>query len=133
MRYSRMKVDMKVQKRLWIALIVCGMLALVFCRWVYTQSTSRESLDFDDTARLETIRDSEGEVRIENAVLPEEFRGKFSLLFKTTHIGIEILLDGKEIYQYGKEEKTFDFMKSPGSCWHIVDVPENSAGKSRVD
>lgn len=124
-----MKVDMKIQKRLWIALIVCGMLALVFCRWVYTQSTSRESLDFDDTARLETIWDSEGEVRIENAVLPEEFRGKCSLLFKTTHIGIEILLDGKEIYQYGKEEKTFDFMKSPGSCWHIVDVPENSAGK----
>ncbi|MDY2753689.1 MAG: diguanylate cyclase, partial [Blautia obeum] len=43
---------------------------------------------------------------------------------------MEILLDGKEIYQYGREKDAPAFMKSPGSCWHIVDIPENSNGKT---
>ena len=39
-------------------------------------------------------------------------------------------LDGEKIYEYGNEEDAPSFMKSPGSCWHIVNIPEDSAGKS---
>lgn len=36
----------------------------------------------------------------------------------------------RKIYEYGNEEDAPSFMKSPGSCWHIVNIPEDSAGKS---
>ena len=120
---------MKIQKRLWITLVAFGLFAIVFSRWIYTQSTSKERLVFDDTVDLEVTQGTEGEVKTENMVLPEEFNGQRSILFKTTHTDVEVLLDGKEIYQYGKDENAPSFMKSPGSCWHIVDIPENSAGK----
>ena len=36
----------------------------------------------------------------------------------------------KKYTEYGNEEDAPSFMKSPGSCWHIVNIPEDSAGKS---
>ena len=53
-----------------------------------------------------------------------------SILFKTTHTIAEVWLDGEKIYEYGNEEDAPSFKKSPGSCWHIVNIPEDSAGKS---
>lgn len=124
-----MRGNMKIQKRLWIALVTFGLFAIVFSTWIYNQSTSREKLSFDGTVTFEATQEVEGEVKTENMVLPEEFNGQRSLLFKTTHTAVEVLLDGEEIYQYGRDENTPKFLKSPGSCWHIVDLPENSAGK----
>lgn len=120
---------MKIQKRLWIALVTFGLFAIVFSTWIYNQSTSREKLSFDGTVTFEATQEVEGEIKTENMVLPEEFNGQRSLLFKTTHTAVEVLLDGEEIYQYGRDENAPKFLKSPGSCWHIVDLPENSAGK----
>lgn len=120
---------MKIQKRLWIALVTFGLFAIVFSTWIYNQSTSREKLSFDGTVTFEATQEVEGEIKTENMVLPEEFNGQRSLLFKTTHTAVEVLLDGEEIYQYGRDENTPKFLKSPGSCWHIVDLPENSTGK----
>ena len=120
---------MKIQKRLWITLVTFGLFAIVFSTWIYNQSTSREKLAFDGTVTFEATQEVEGEIKTENMVLPEEFNGQRSLLFKTTHTAVEVLLDGEEIYQYGRDENTPKFLKSPGSCWHIVDLPENSAGK----
>ena len=86
-------------------------------------------MSFNNTVRLETEADTAGEIKTKNLVLPEEFDIPRSLLFKTTHTSVQILLDGEEIYQYGHEENAPKFMKSPGSCWHIADIPKNSAGK----
>ena len=125
-----MKDTMKTQKRLWIALIAFGLFAIIFCRWVYVKDTVRENLSFNETVHLETSQAFENEIKTERMILPDEFRDQQSLLFKTTHTRVEIFLDGKEIYQYGEDKNAPEFMKSPGSCWHIVDIPKNSSGKT---
>ena len=73
---------------------------------------------------------TDGEIKSENIALPEDFDDPRSILFKTTHTIAEVWLDGEKIYEYGNEEDAPSFMKSPGSCWHIVNIPEDSAGKS---
>lgn len=120
---------MRIEKKLWIALIVFGLFAVGFTGWIFNRSMGGERVSFNNTVRLETEADTTGEIKTKNLVLPEEFDIPRSLLFKTTHTSVQILLDGEEIYQYGHEENAPKFMKSPGSCWHIADIPKNSAGK----
>ena len=120
---------MRIEKKLWIALIVFGLFAVGFTGWIFNRSMGGERVSFNNTVRLETEADTAGEIKTKNLVLPEEFDIPRSLLFKTTHTSVQILLDGEEIYQYGHEENAPKFMKSPGSCWHIADIPKNSAGK----
>ena len=123
---------MKIEKKLWLALIAFGVFAVAFSGWIFARSTDRESLAFDNTVRLETEEKTEDDIKTQNLVLPEVFDIPRALLFKTTHTAVEILLDGELIYQYGNEANAPKFMKSPGSCWHIVDIPQNSAGKTLV-
>lgn len=111
-------------------MIAFGLFAIIFCRWVYVKDTARENLSFNETVHLETSQAFENEIKTERMILPDEFRDQQSLLFKTTHTRVEIFLDGKEIYQYGEDKNAPEFMKSPGSCWHIVDIPKNSSGKT---
>lgn len=120
---------MKIEKKLWIALIAFGLFAVGFTGWIFNRSMGGERVSFNNTVKLETEEDTAGEIKTKNLILPEEFDIPRSLLFKTTHTSVQILLDGEEIYQYGHEENAPKFMKSPGSCWHIVDIPKNSAGK----
>lgn len=120
---------MKIEKKLWIALIAFGLFAVGFTGWIFNRSMGGERVPFNNTMKLETEEDTSGEIKTENLILPEEFDIPRSLLFKTTHTSVQILLDGEEIYQYGQEKNAPKFMKSPGSCWHIVDIPKDSAGK----
>ena len=121
---------MKIEKKLWISLIAFSLFAVFFSSWIFHQNTLLEYLPFDNTVTLDTIPSSEGEIKTENIILPNEFNTPKALLFRTGHTKVEIWLNGKEIYQYGDEKTAPKFMKSPGSCWHIVDIPEHSAGKS---
>lgn len=121
---------MKIEKKLWITLVAFGLFAICFSGWIFSRSTSREKLFWDNTVRCETEELTEDEVKSENLALPEEFDVPKSILFKTTHTIAEVWLDGEKIYEYGNEEDAPGFMKSPGSCWHIVDIPGGSAGKS---
>ena len=120
---------MRIEKKLWIALIVFGLFAVGFTGRKFNRRMGGERVSFNNTVRLETEADTAGEIKTKNPALPEEFDIPRSLLFKTTHTSVQILLDGEEIYQYGHEENAPKFMKSPGSCWHIADIPKNSAGK----
>ena len=121
---------MKIEKRLWITLFVFGLFAICFSGWIFSQSTTREKLFWDNTIQCETKELEEGEIKSENIALPEDFDIPRSILFKTTHTIAEVWLDGEKIYEYGNEADAPGFMKSPGSCWHIVDIPGDSAGKS---
>ena len=121
---------MKIEKKLWITLFVFGLFAIGFSGWIFSQSTAREKLLWDNTIRFETKKLTDGEIKSENIALPEDFDDPRSILFKTTHTIAEVWLDGEKIYEYGNEEDAPSFMKSPGSCWHIVNIPEDSAGKS---
>lgn len=120
---------MRIEKKLWIALIVFGLFAVGFTGWIFNRSMGGERVSFNNTVRLETEADTAGEIKTKNLVLPEEFDIPRSLLFKTTHTSVQILLDGEEIYQYGHEENAPKFMKSPGSCWHIATFPRTVPGK----
>ena len=107
---------MRIEKKLWIALIVFGLFAVGFTGWIFNRSMGGERVAFNNTVRLETEDDTAGEIKTKNLVLPEEFDIPRALLFKTTHTSVQILLDGEEIYQYGHEENAPKFMKTPGSC-----------------
>ncbi|URW86347.1 hypothetical protein M5E86_00560 [Blautia wexlerae] len=85
---------------------------------------------WDNTIRCETKELKEGEIKSENIALPEDFDVPKSILFKTTHTIAEVWLDGEKIYEYGNEADAPGFMKTPGSCWHIVDIPGDSSGKN---
>lgn len=121
---------MKIEKKLWITLFAFGIFAICFSGWIFRQSTAREKLFWDNTIRCETKELKEGEIKSENIALPEDFDVPKSILFKTTHTIAEVWLDGEKIYEYGNEADAPGFMKTPGSCWHIVDIPGDSSGKN---
>jgi len=117
---------MKFKKKLWISLILFILFGTVFSGWIFHQNTTREHLVFDNTTQLVTTERPEDNIRIEDVILPDSFQNQQSILFKTTHTRAEVLLDGEKIYEFGNDTDTLRFMKSPGSCWHIVDLPKNS-------
>lgn len=118
------------RKETMVALIVFGLFAVGFTGWIFNRSMGGERVSFNNTVRLETEADTAGEIKTKNLVLPEEFDIPRSLLFKTTHTSVQILLDGEEIYQYGHEENAPKFMKSPGSAGILQTFPRTVPGKN---
>lgn len=82
------------------------------------------------TTSLESEQTMEEDILVHSVILPEDFENSQTVLFKTTHTIVKILLDNSVIYQYGMEEDSPGFMKSPGSLWHFVSIPGDSAGKT---
>ncbi len=121
---------MKIEKKLWITLFLSGIFAVCFSCWIFSMSTGREKMPFNNTLELKTEESVDEGVKIETAVLPEEFNIPRSILFKTTHTKVEIWLDENQIYQYGNEENAPAFLKSTGTYWHVVDIPGNCGGKT---
>ena len=69
------------------------------------------------------------QTRILSITLPEEFDTAQSLLFKTTHTVVDVSIGRETLHTCGHEGKPA-FLKSPGALWHIVDLPEDSAGET---
>ena len=63
---------MKIEKKLWITLFVFGLFAIGFSGWIFSQSTAREKLLWDNTIRFETKKLTDGEIKSENIALPED-------------------------------------------------------------
>ena len=95
---------MKIEKKLWITLFVFGLFAICFSRWIFSQSTVRENLFWDNTIKCETKELTDGKIKSENIALPKDFNIPKSILFKTTHTIAEVWLDGEKIYEYGNEK-----------------------------
>lgn len=64
---------MKIEKKLWVALIAFSVFAVCFSVWIFKQSTDREVIVFDNTVALETEKFAENGIKTENIILPEEF------------------------------------------------------------
>ena len=64
---------MKIEKKLWITLFAFGIFAICFSGWIFSQSTTREKLFWDNTIQCETKELAEGEIKSENIALPEDF------------------------------------------------------------
>jgi len=87
-------------------------------------------LFWDNTIRCETKELKEGEIKSENIALPEDFDVPKSILLKPPTPLQKFGWMEKKIYEYGNEADAPGFMKTPGSCWHIVDIPGDSSGKN---
>lgn len=120
---------MKIEKKIWLSLIASVLFAVIFSIWIFRQDTVRNELPFDNTTSLKTTSFKTDGAKTESVILSDEFHTQKAILFQTTHTNAEVWLDGKLIYQYGNEKHVPKFMKSPGSCWHIVDIPANSDTK----
>lgn len=84
----------------------------------------------DPTAVKQGDMVQSGTIKVETAVLPEAFEAEQDLLFKTTHTRVEVMVADELVYRCGWEEGTPSFMKSPGTLWHVVDIPGDNAGKT---
>lgn len=121
---------MNAGKRLSAAFVVFAGIALLFLIWIFHGGASGSTLSMGNTARLESLETMEDGVRVHTMILPDDFVNPETILFKTTHTIAEVRLNGELLYEYGREEDAPKFMKSPGSLWHLVDIPEESAGKA---
>lgn len=120
---------MKAGKRLIICFIAMAIAASVFVRWIFPKAQeSQGSLAADNVHELSYQSFRNDQVQGVSVLLPEDFASERYLLFKTTHTKVEVLTDDEVIYRYGWEEDAPAFLKSPGTLWHVVRVPENSGG-----
>lgn len=101
--------------------------AVILGRLFYTTGKGFEG-DARTTALLEAEPVQEGNTLTWTTTLPDAFDRGLSLLFESSQSDVEVLLDDETIYTYGMEKRSWG--KSPGSYWHVVDVPAGSAGKT---
>ncbi len=84
--------------------------------------------DLETTVQLQTEPVQEKNTLTWTTSLSDVFDRGLSLLFESSQSDVEVLLDNETIYTYGMEERSWG--KSPGSYWHVVDIPAGSAGKT---
>lgn len=72
-----------------------------------------------------------GEVYAIETLLPTEFLGR-TISFLSADVEVRVLMDGKEIYSFGKKDKRL-FGHTPGSVTNFVDLPEDTAGELRIE
>lgn len=122
---------MNVNKRLMFSTAAAIIFSFVFLFWLeYGFDIKKSELPLVYTENLTIESDISMNQRSITAVLPDDFVHTQTLLFKTTHTKVHVLLDGEEIYCCGCDEDAPAFMKSPGTLWHLVSVPEHSEGKN---
>ena len=66
---------MKIEKKLWITLFVFGLFAIGFSGWIFSQSTAREKLLWDNTIRFETKKLTDGGIKLlcpKTSMIPDQ-------------------------------------------------------------
>ena len=123
---------MRDQKRLTITLVfgmLLGLALVLSMLFAFSVPSLGPSL-----AQLELLtgnihEQQSAQTRILSITLPEDFDAAQSLLFKTTHTAIDVSVGRQTVHTHGQENNPW-FLKSPGALWHIVDLPEGSAGET---
>lgn len=117
------KSGLGVGRKLIAAFMVAVLLAVMFVGWIFLRTGSRTELFVRSTTRLERQVSYENGVEVQTAQLPPS--APMSIMFKTTHTKVEVYAGQDLIYRYGWEEDAPEFLKSPGTLWHIVSVPDS--------
>ena len=112
-----------IGRQLFAAFLVAAMVAIGCLAWIFLRTDSRTNLLDRSTVSMERTVSYENGVQIQSARLPDDMPG--SIMFKTTHTKVEVYAGQELIYRYGWEEDAPAFLKSPGTLWHIVSVPEH--------
>ena len=86
-----------------------------------------DSLRDSYTSVLPVEYREEGDRQVFNGVLPETFKDSQSLLFRSTHATVNVMIDGITVYTFGTEKPAVG--KTPGTYWNVVSIPAESAGR----
>ena len=119
-------MEMCAGRRLLAAFLAATLIGISFLAWIFLQTGIRTNLLIRNTTHVSGTVSYENGVQIQTVLLPADTPG--SVMFKTTHTKVEVRADDVPVYRYGWEEDAPAFLKSPGTLWHIVTLPENYAG-----
>lgn len=117
-------------KKLTVCFCAAALFALIVLAILFSvQFTPIRSIAYDATHEfaVPAMQAVNAETCSASLVLPQEFEQGRSILFKTTHTAVDVLVDGQSVHVHGLDDRA-PFIKSPGTLWHIVDVPEGSGG-----
>ena len=120
------------QRRMTFMLLLGIVLGIVLIMSVFFGfSTERLDMSLPATTLLSgnLNETKEAQTRILSITLPREFDEPQSLLFNTTHTMIDVSVGRQTLHTCGHSGKP-DFLRSPGAIWHVVDLPEGSAGET---
>ena len=122
---------MKSLKRLTLALVGALIAAIILLMLVFFRFSGAriEAPESPAAALPVSVTDSgEEQTRTLHTLLPGDFSHRRSILFKTTHTRVEVLVGEESVYRFGFEGNP-SFLRSPGAIWHIVDLPQDSDGQ----
>ena len=123
---------MKNQKRLTLALLAAMVLSIALLALVFFCLSGAHLHTHEAPVELLSGSLSEqqsAQTRVLTITLPEAFNQAQSILFKTTHTRVEVSVGRNTVYRFGYEGNP-SFLRSPGAIWHVVDMPEGSAGST---
>ena len=121
------KAVMNTERRLMAAFCVAAAVALLLLGGVFQSAAQAlRELPLHNTTRLEMSLSYEDGVQVRTITLPEY--APESILFKTTHTRVVVYAGDQALYRYGWEDGRY-FLKSPGTLWHIVTIPEGYGGE----
>ena len=73
------------------------------------------------------VKGNEGDVLVFTTVLEKLPIACDTIMFRSVHQKVRVYLDGEEVNSFGYNDPTL-FGRTPGSVWHMIDVPEDYAG-----
>lgn len=122
---------MKTGKQLKRCFAITAAAAVLFICWIFfgfcvdkvRPESSALILESEESAVI-------GDDRMTCAELSEDFLTGQHILFKSTHTKVEVSVGDEVVYRYGWETDAPSFLKSPGTMWHIVEVPAGSGGST---
>ena len=119
---------MSVAKKTGIgyAIVLAMCVLFLICLMIGCYQADSE-MSFDDTKQLAVEKREDGRERFYSVALPEAFANGQSLLFKSTHATVGVLLDDEVVYTFGTQKRIAG--KSPGTYWHVVPLPDASDGR----
>ena len=123
---------MNNQKRLTLALLAAMVLSIALLALVFFCLSGAHLHTHEAPVELLSGSLSEqqsAQTRVLTITLPEAFDQAQSILFKTTHTRVEVSVGRNTVYRFGYEGNP-SFLRSPGAIWHVVDLPEGSAGST---
>jgi diguanylate cyclase (GGDEF)-like protein len=127
-------------KSLFLACIASGIIFILIVQIIYrlhNPSDSSAVRKYDGWYTMLNYEKSmiENNVKIQTKneeysiynILPKQLNND-AILFRTYHQEVVVIVEGRVIYEYGKDKKV-SFSKYPGSSYHIVDLDNSFAGK----
>lgn len=95
--------------------------------WVYHASDGKT----ENIASLPASLPVEvGEPLVISRQIPQALHGTVVLCFRSSQQSVQVLFDGKVIYEYGQDPTDRAFGKTAGSLWNLVRLPSDCGGKT---